>query len=645
MGNSINRSLNKEYYQNDSNDESEEEEDTPNYILQEIEKFNQIRDPKLEALEQYFLNIIKPKYLKNFSYFGKNYKQKKNFPLTKDLLFTIHTVENIHTKQLFNLKSFRFNLREKKEKLNTYDTEKEFITNQILVLQELNSPNAEHLIDICVGKKNYFLYIMIITSWTTNVSLLDIMNKKIEKCEKFSDLEFKIILFTLLDILIDLKCANIVHRGISPCSIYFQKVEDYSSLTLKNFYFSTLVKETPPKGITGSLWYSSPEILSDSEHDYKSDIWSAGVVLYQTLTLDNPFEGTHKKEEILNILEHDYFPRNFKKLIKLNYNFENLDILKDMLHETRIHRKSIEDLISQKKIKFLREEIMIKLIKESNIIFNINISERTLNNILKIPLISNTQYIQVVMQIFYHIQNLLIDKNQYIQLNILFNFFDINNNNSVSTDEFKERMKLILNHKENSNENIHNNKSNHNFNLLNNTNSKQKKDMNNSVEHEDYCKVYKICIEIILKNEYYYNKRENFENKKFNFEDFCVLALIFSFYDDKKKNDDVDLNNNNNINRSSQFNYIGDNSSSCEKNLLKLLPVFNYLFEGKTYIPFLNLNFDTENFNNQKIYELRNFLITKYSKNPIFIKGADEIDYISRENFTRLLQLDFLEKK
>lgn len=51
---------------------------------------------------------------------------------------------------------------------------------------------------------------------------------------------------------------------------------------------------------TGTPYYASPEVWKDQPYDKKSDIWSLGCVLYETITLKPPFraedmEGLHKK--------------------------------------------------------------------------------------------------------------------------------------------------------------------------------------------------------------------------------------------------------------------------------------------------------------------------------------------------------------
>ena len=45
------------------------------------------------------------------------------------------------------------------------------------------------------------------------------------------------------------------------------------------------------KTLIGTPYYLSPEIINDKPYDYKSDIWSLGILLYEICALKMPFEG------------------------------------------------------------------------------------------------------------------------------------------------------------------------------------------------------------------------------------------------------------------------------------------------------------------------------------------------------------------
>lgn len=64
------------------------------------------------------------------------------------------------------------------------------------------------------------------------------------------------------------------------------------------------VSKVAKKGLlytqTGTPYYASPEVWKDQPYDHKSDIWSLGCVLYESISLKPPFraedmQGLYKK--------------------------------------------------------------------------------------------------------------------------------------------------------------------------------------------------------------------------------------------------------------------------------------------------------------------------------------------------------------
>jgi len=45
------------------------------------------------------------------------------------------------------------------------------------------------------------------------------------------------------------------------------------------------------KTMVGTPYYLSPEIVENKPYNFKSDIWSMGVVLYELCALKPPFDG------------------------------------------------------------------------------------------------------------------------------------------------------------------------------------------------------------------------------------------------------------------------------------------------------------------------------------------------------------------
>jgi len=112
---------------------------------------------------------------------------------------------------------------------------------------------------------------------------------------------------------------GIVHRDIKPGNIFIAreldgsevvKILDFGVAKFRELEIEDLHDLTTSGSILGTPSYMSPEQASGkkSEIDYRTDIYSCGVVLYRALTGINPFKGESHYETIQNIV-HKKAPR------------------------------------------------------------------------------------------------------------------------------------------------------------------------------------------------------------------------------------------------------------------------------------------------------------------------------------------------
>jgi len=58
--------------------------------------------------------------------------------------------------------------------------------------------------------------------------------------------------------------------------------------------------------MVGTPYYLSPEIVENKPYNFKSDIWSMGVVLYELCALKPPFDGGSLSSLALCIVNGKY---------------------------------------------------------------------------------------------------------------------------------------------------------------------------------------------------------------------------------------------------------------------------------------------------------------------------------------------------
>jgi serine/threonine protein kinase len=115
--------------------------------------------------------------------------------------------------------------------------------------------------------------------------------------------------------------AGIVHRDIKPENVMLRrdrivKVLDFGLAKLALPEVPAVSPEartrsminTNPGVVMGTVQYMSPEQARGHEVDARTDIWSLGVMLYEMVTGQVPFEGETPSHVIVSILESDPLP-------------------------------------------------------------------------------------------------------------------------------------------------------------------------------------------------------------------------------------------------------------------------------------------------------------------------------------------------
>lgn len=100
---------------------------------------------------------------------------------------------------------------------------------------------------------------------------------------------------------------KIIHRDIKPENIFLMRsnVVKLGDLGVATVLSNTLAcAET----LTGTPYYTSPEIVLEKKYNHKTDVWSLGCVLYELITLTHAFNGRSQRQLFDNIVRASYVP-------------------------------------------------------------------------------------------------------------------------------------------------------------------------------------------------------------------------------------------------------------------------------------------------------------------------------------------------
>ncbi len=270
------------------------------------------------------------------------------------------------------------------------------IEREINVMKELSHPNIVKLYDVIYDYDNNNIYLII--EYCAKGDFNKFLNKRPLK-EKYAKKYIK----QLADGLKYLLQNNIMHRDLKPHNIL---LTEKNELKLSDFGFARYFeKNTLVETLCGSPMYMAPEIMKYREYTNKSDLWSVGVIMYETLTGRPPFNSKTFYNLLKDIEQKKIvIPLN----IKLSNDCENL--MYSLLVKNPSKRLSWNNFFNHKW--FIDNDTL--QMENKLLTIDINLTNSTMNNLLQ------------------NQRNLNKSFNELISSN------NLNKSSSIESDDFKD---------------------------------------------------------------------------------------------------------------------------------------------------------------------------------------------------------------
>lgn len=118
-------------------------------------------------------------------------------------------------------------------------------------------------------------------------------------------------------------------------------LDDKNNVKLGDFGLSRVMNQDSVFAYThvGTPYYMSPEQINDQKYNEKSDVWSAGCIIYELAALRAPFEATTHLQ-LANKIRSGKLDR-----IPKQYSDELMDIITVMLHQKAETRPAVSQLL------------------------------------------------------------------------------------------------------------------------------------------------------------------------------------------------------------------------------------------------------------------------------------------------------------
>ena len=184
---------------------------------------------------------------------------------------------------------------------------------EINTLKAMDHPNIAKLFEIYEDELNFHFVLELVDG--------EELINKIEIGKRMTEREIKGYFYQILKALNHIHSKGICHRDVKPQNFIVSNKPGVADLKIVDFGLSTRYIHKGGRiklfKVCGSPNYIAPEILK-GDYDERSDIWSAGIILYYMVTRNLPFKKNH-------IFDAGFY----KQVLRKEINFSKFGFMKN----------------------------------------------------------------------------------------------------------------------------------------------------------------------------------------------------------------------------------------------------------------------------------------------------------------------------
>jgi serine/threonine-protein kinase len=230
----------------------------------------------------------------------------------------VYLVQHADLDVQFALKILNYNL-------SSDETFTQLFKQEAGVLQRFSHPGITQLRDF--GRNADGRYYMAM-DYCPGISLKDVL----ERDGPYPTRSALRIVSKILTIIGDAHAQGIIHRDLKPGNVMIEddsldaerlKVLDFGTAFVREHIERDEVNSQQTMHVIGTPCYMSPEqAAGEANLDYRTDIYSIGIILYELLTGEVPFEGTSLVQTLL--MQVTQPPPQFARRYNLSTEVENV---------------------------------------------------------------------------------------------------------------------------------------------------------------------------------------------------------------------------------------------------------------------------------------------------------------------------------